>query len=552
MMIVPAASAASAAGPSRSELQRDMAALQALVSAELAEHQQNPRRALAEWQRLQTLVPELPDVRGRMLDQAISLGDMASAATQAKYLWDAGDQSLEPRLVLIADTIRRSDWKAADVYISQGLSGPAQREWERMFGPILRGWIAAQRKDKAGIIRAMEAKGGMSHPALTGHEALMLLAMGEKTHAIEVAQSLRPSDRTSQLIAVHLAHELKAAGLSAEATDLQSRIRLLDNPSEDPALLLPNRRIRSASAGVSQWFGIMAESFNRLNNEVNSPATALARAALYLDRDNWAVRLMLVEELVSQNRLDEAKALLEQGRDMPPIARLHRAEILLEMGQAEAAIADANAAVAAPNTPNSLRIMQVELVRKGKNDEATKAAFTRLLDELAKSGEDPILQAFLLVSLADLRLKTEDWSAVAPLIDRAVELAPNNPTVLNFAGYSAIERRIDLEKSLDLIERAHRGQPDNPAITDSLGWAFHLLGRHEEAVPLLEEAWRGEPTNAVIGEHLGDAYWLVGQRIQARGLWNAASVVAEDDDEAMHKRLTSKMKFGLQADNGAP
>ena len=550
MAIIPTASAASSA--ERSDFQRDRAALQALVSAELAEHQQNPRRALAEWQRLSALVPDLPDLRSRMFDQALAVGDMGQAAEQAKLLWAVGDTSLDARIILISESIRRSDWKAADRYMTEGFSGPAQREWQRMFGPILRGWMAAQRKDRAGVAAAMAAQGGMRHPAMQAHEALMQLAMGDKKRAADLADALRPTDRTSQLVAVHLVQELRAAGLAVQADALQSRIRLLDNPSEDPALLLPPRPIRSAAAGVSQWFGLMAESFNRLSDQGPTPAIALARSALHLDRDNWAARLLLVEELVSQNRLADAKALLEQGRNMTPIARLHRAEILLEMGDAAAAIAEANAAVAAPDTPISLRIMQAELIRNSKQEEATKVAFTQLLDEMAKRDEEPILQALLLVSLADLRLKSEEWADVSPLIDRAVALAPNNPTVLNFAGYSAIERRIDLDKNLALIERAHRNQPDNPSITDSLGWAFHLLGRHAEAVPLLEEAWRGEPTNAVIGEHLGDAYWIVGQRVDARALWNAALVVAEADDEAMHKRLQSKVKNGLQSDNAAP
>lgn len=548
LAIIPAA----AASQQRADYQKDKAALSALISAELAEHQQNPRRALAEWQRLSVLIPDLPDVDSRILDQAIAAGDMASAAVQAEKMWAAGDKSLDARIILIGNAIRRSNWKAAENFVSDGLSGPAKREWERMFGPILRGWIAVGRKDRGGIAQAMTAENDRIHPALAGHKALMLLALGDKNSAAEVAAALQPSDRTSQLIAVHLAHEFQSTSMLAEAEDLRGRIRFLDQNSNDPAMLLPPRRIRNSAQGVSQWFGAMAESFNRLNNNAPTPAMPLARAALYMDRDNLGARLLLVEELVSLNRLEDAKILLEQSRNLPPIARLHRAEILMEMGENQAAIAEASGAVAAEDTPISLRIMQAELIRKSEDEAATKTVFDRLLADLARSGEDPALQALLLISLADMRLKSEDWSAVSPLIDRAVTLAPRNSTVLNFAGYSALERRIDLAQSLDLIKRAHLNQPDNPSITDSLGWAYHVLGRHEEAVLLLEEAWRGEPTNAVIGEHLGDAYWFVGQRVAARGLWNAASTIAEADDEAMRSRLESKMKIGLNDDNAAP
>src|SRR3546814_6985940 len=71
-----------------------------------------------------------------------------------------------------------------------------------------------------------------------------------------------------------------------------------------------------------------------------------------------------------------------------------------------------------------------------------------------------------------------------------------------FAGYSAIERRRDVDASLKMIEAAWAKEPQNPSITDSLGWAYVLTGRLDEAVPLLEKAQRGEPENAVIVEHL--------------------------------------------------
>src|SRR3546814_12185996 len=56
--------------------------------------------------------------------------------------------------------------------------------------------------------------------------------------------------------------------------------------------------------------------------------------------------------------------------------------------------------------------------------------------------------------------------------------------VLNFAGYSAIERRRDVDASLKMIEAAWAKEPQNPSITDSLGWAYVLTGRLDEAVPL--------------------------------------------------------------------
>src|SRR3546814_5271750 len=78
-----------------------------------------------------------------------------------------------------------------------------------------------------------------------------------------------------------------------------------------------------------------------------------------------------------------------------------------------------------------------------------------------------------------------------------------------------------------MIEAAWAKEPQNPSITDSLGWAYVLTGRIDEAVPLLEKAQRGEPENAVIVEHLGDAYWKSGRSFSARYVWLAVLLVAD-------------------------
>src|SRR3546814_17419837 len=93
-----------------------------------------------------------------------------------------------------------------------------------------------------------------------------------------------------------------------------------------------------------------------------------------------------------------------------------------------------------------------------------------------------------------------------------------------------------------MIEAAWAKEHQNPSITDSLGWAYVLTGRIDEAVPLLETAQRGEPENAVIVEHLGDAYWKAGRRFSARYVWRAAVLVADAD---MTPRLETNLRDGL-------
>src|SRR3546814_12448552 len=120
-------------------------------------------------------------------------------------------------------------------------------------------------------------------------------------------------------------------------------------------------------------------------------------------------------------------------------------------------------------------------------------------------------------------MRISDWSSDVCSSDL--------PMVLNFAGYSAIERRRNVDASLKMIEAAWAKEPQNPSITDSLGWAYVLTGRIDEAVPLLEKEQRGEPENAVMVENLGDDNWKAGRRLSASNEWRAAVLVADADME---------------------
>ncbi|MBA3837983.1 MAG: hypothetical protein C0499_10050 [Zymomonas sp.] len=128
------------------------------------------------------------------------------------------------------------------------------------------------------------------------------------------------------------------------------------------------------------------------------------------------------------------------------------------------------------------------------------------------------------------------------MIERAVELAPDEPVALNYLGYGLLENRGDRARATRLLERALALRPDDGSILDSLGWCYFLTGDLPRALPLLERAAAQSPDNATINDHLGDAYWRAGRHFEARYAWGAAKGVATGDDEA---RIAAKI-------NGAP
>jgi Flp pilus assembly protein TadD len=104
---------------------------------------------------------------------------------------------------------------------------------------------------------------------------------------------------------------------------------------------------------------------------------------------------------------------------------------------------------------------------------------------------------------------------------------------------------MNLDRALEMIQKAIEGAPNDGYIIDSLGWAYYRLGRFEEAVQKLEQAAVLRPVDPEINDHLGDAYWRVGRKLEATFQWKVAS--AMDTEGNVRARVAPKLAGGLDA-----
>jgi tetratricopeptide (TPR) repeat protein len=87
-------------------------------------------------------------------------------------------------------------------------------------------------------------------------------------------------------------------------------------------------------------------------------------------------------------------------------------------------------------------------------------------------------------------------------LDKAVELDPENPNVLNSIGYVKAENGEDLERAADLCRRAIEKKPDQPAYLDTLGWIYYKMGQMQAAKNYLSRAYKLSKGHKVIKTHL--------------------------------------------------
>ncbi len=269
----------------------------------------------------------------------------------------------------------------------------------------------------------------------------------------------------------------------------------------------------------------------------------LARLSLRLRPDFAAAWLLTAEVLADERHPDTALVALENigsGDPLASVAALRRAVLLDRLDRtAEAEAALASLATALPGNPQaSARLGDIYRARN-RFPEAVVAydvAISRIA--LPGPGDWPLFYAR---GIAQERAGR--WQRAEADFQRALSLAPEQPYVLNYLGYTWVEQGQNLVEARRMLERAAELRPQDGNIADSLGWALFKIGDMTGAVRWLEKAVELEPRNSVINDHLGDAYWAAGRRAEAQFQWRRA--LTTDPEAADVAKIEVKLRDGL-------
>jgi Flp pilus assembly protein TadD len=181
-----------------------------------------------------------------------------------------------------------------------------------------------------------------------------------------------------------------------------------------------------------------------------------------------------------------------------------------------------------------------QLLRSNKKFGEAAKVYSIAIDRLGDL-EPEDWQLFYYRGVANERAK--NWGSAEKDFQKALELSPDEPYVLNYLAYTWVERRERLDEALPMLEKAVSQRPEEGFIIDSLGWAHFMLGRYPEAVTELERAVSLAPTDPVLNDHLGDAYWKVGRRNEARFQWSRALSFEPEPDQL--PVIQQKLEQGL-------
>jgi tetratricopeptide (TPR) repeat protein len=393
-------------------------------------------------------------------------------------------------------------------------------------------WIAALLNvpGGTGAAKAKEAIADIVKANPTDTRALYLLSaasrqLGDFTGAEDAARMILKADPAS------------LQGLSALSQAMLARydyrqiVELL-SPFEREATSRSKGRTNEGAMLLAQ-LGIAHQQLAQYDRAIAAFIAASNLAERDPEYEAYVVQALIVARKHDRAAVVAADALTRDA-DHPRLTR-YRAQALTGAGRAAEGVKLIEDAAAREPSSRELALGLAETYAEQKRfDDAIRVV--QGVQALAETDTELVLRLGALYEEAGRLVDAERE------FRKVLAQDPLDANALNYLGYMLAERGERLPESLELIQRALKIEPENPAYHDSLGWAFFKMGRLDEAEPALTRAAAALVGNSVVQDHHGDLLARRGRWTDAVAAWERA--LAGDNDSIDRAAIEKKIRDG--------
>jgi tetratricopeptide (TPR) repeat protein len=445
-------------------------------------------------------------------------------------------------MVLANASAKAGDWRQA---VTRFRAMPRDGVMQ-LLQPLLLAWASQGSGDTDGALATLRPfmDNPRFRPIVALHAGMIAdIAKRPMEAAANYQQAELGLGEQSPRTALILASWHARSGQLAEAEGILGR--MADSVPE-AAIALPGmvaslnkRPVATPLDGMAEAYATFAAALR--TQQTGEFAMIMSRLALDVRPDSATARLMAAEIQANAKHYDVALESLEQAAQIndpvSPIIRLRHAAVLQEMGQTNEAVREVER-IGRDYPDSALPDEQLgNLLRQRQQFSQAIDAYDRVIGRIRQ----PVANDWVIYYSRGIAYeRTGQWARAEADFNRALELSPDQPSVLNYLGYALADMGRNLEQAREMIQRAAARRPNDGAITDSLGWVLFRQGNVGEATKMLERAVGLEPEDPTITEHLGDAYWASGRKIEAQYQWRRALTLNPSAEDAA--KLEAKIK----------
>ncbi len=492
--------------------------------------------------------PNSPELISRTFLMAVGAGNFDRAKPLAVEELKIDPTDALAGLVMLVDRLKAGDTAGALKYAAALPSDGVHR----FIGPLALAWTRMAAGDPQGADAALQQldKFNGFKPLKDFQLGLLYDFAGQADKAESYfVKTLADNDQLNWRLTDAIANFYERHGKADKAKALYQKFIDQNVGSEIAQTVLaarppgvPKAMIGSATDGLAEAMFDLASVLNQ--TETIDLALIYDRFALWLQPDFRLAQLLLADVLSTQNEPAQSLAVLQAIPKNSPYswsARLRAAADLDDLDRSDEAIAQLKAMAAEQPKTIGADVQLGDILRNKKRYDEAASAYDEAIERAKADGMPDRWALFYDRGVSYER--AGDWPKAEADLEHALSLKPDQPLILNYLGYSWIDRGEKLDQGLKMIEKAVELRPEDGYIVDSLGWAHYRMGDYASAVEYLERAVELVPSDSTINNHLGDAYWRTGRLTEARYQWRRALQFGPDKDDI--QPLETKLEKGL-------
>lgn len=546
VVVLSLASARAAQAPSADDLVRNNPAGNYLAARHAGEERDAAAAARYYLNVLKT-DPRNPDLLSRAFLSVLSDGDVDQASKLADKLLAVDHDDRVARLVLGVRALKQKQYAAAREDFDQSVHGPVTD----LTAALLSAWALAGTGDSHQALAELDR---LSGPDWYGvfkdlHAGLILDLANHRKEAGKRYEAAYKADPTAlRTVQAYGRFLSRTSGKDAALKIYQDFDKALpDHPliKEEMKAISGGARlpplIDSVQAGAAEALYGIGASIGRRGGE--DLALIYLQLALYLQPAHAMAMLSLADLYESLQKPDLAIAVYDRIPQSSPLYRNAQIQVAIDLDavdKADDAVKRLDHLIAEDPKDSEALMALGNVQRAHKQFTACANTYGRAIDTIANPGKSNWVVFYFRGICYE---RSNQWPKAEADMKKALELYPDQPLVLNYLGYSWVDKDVHLSEGMDMIRKAVEQRPDDGYIVDSLGWAYYRTGNYDEAVKNLERAVLLKPDDPTINDHLGDAYWQVGRKLEARFQWAQAKDFKPEPDELA--KLEQKLKNGL-------
>jgi tetratricopeptide (TPR) repeat protein len=488
------------------------------------------------------------ELTNRTFVALLTSGEMDKAVTFANKVIAIDKKNPIAHLVLGIRAFKARNYNAARTELAFTLDKPILQ----LATPLISTWTyAGAGQTKKGVAASDDISSNDGFSTFKNFSAGMMLDLaGQHEEAIARLKDAHERDANAVSVTDAYARALVRGGKKDEAlavlNDYAAKVPRQPVVAGLIADIQAGKRIQPAATTAQQGAAdiLISVAAGIAKQGGADYAVVFYRLALYLDGTNPNALIGLAELYSDLKQQEVAQQLFQAVPPSSPLKRnaeIELATTLDELDKTDEGVAHLKKIIAANPKDLDAIISLGGIYQTRKRWDEAVGAFSQAIDVIGTPSRND-WSTFYYRGIAYER--TKNWPKAEADFKKALELYPDQPSVLNYLGYSWIDQGMHLQEGMDMIKKAVDQRPDDGYIVDSLGWANYKLGQYDEAVEQLERAVSLKPSDPTINDHLGDAYWKAGRKLEATFQWRHALDSKPEADEKAE--LESKMKQGMK------